>query len=265
MKSQREDIKTELSRLIDQGHELYCSFMINYGSDKDRKEISKLLNELNPNVSKRVYFNTYYEIWYSEALLYIKLVIPDREKDFVSLYKDERRKEINVSTYTVSDAILGTKMIRGMETIVSPLAAASKLYQQISMLEGAKKLIDSVIYSLKFTVLAELFDSEIDAAKSLFDNGFYRAAGAMCGALLKKHLQEVCMSHKISIKKKNPGISDYIEELKKTGVIEMPMWRKIQYLGDLRNICCHNKQQDPTKDQVKDLIDGTIQVCKTVF
>lgn len=55
------------------------------------------------------------------------------------------------------------------------------------------------------------------------------------------------------------------EELKNAGVIDLPTWRHIQLLGDLRNLCCHDKKSEPTKDQAKDLLDGTTKICKTVY
>ena len=57
----------------------------------------------------------------------------------------------------------------------------------------------------------------------------------------------------------------YNEELKNAGVIDLPTWRHIQLLGDLRNLCCHDKKSEPTKDQAKDLLDGTTKICKTVY
>lgn len=87
----------------------------------------------------------------------------------------------------------------------------------------------------------------------------------MCGVILEKHLSEVCTKHTISLRKKSPTINDYNEELKNAGVIDLPTWRHIQLLGDLRNLCCHDKKSEPTKDQAKDLLDGTTKICKTVY
>lgn len=33
--------------------------------------------------------------------------------------------------------------------------------------------------------------------------------------------------------------------------MDVPTWRSIQYLGDLRNLCDHDKQKEPTPDQLK--------------
>jgi len=40
---------------------------------------------------------------------------------------------------------------------------------------------------------------------------------------------------------------------------------KISYLGDIRNICAHKKDVEPTKEQVEELINGVNWVTKNVF
>jgi hypothetical protein len=39
---------------------------------------------------------------------------------------------------------------------------------------------------------------------------------------------------------------------------------KIEMKRGIRNLCDHNKKQEPTSDQVNDLIDGTAKVLKTI-
>jgi hypothetical protein len=63
----------------------------------------------------------------------------------------------------------------------------------------------------------------------------------------------------------HPTISDFNELLKGGDVIDLVMWRFIQHLGDIRNLCDHGKDREPTKDEVLELIDGVDKVIKTVF
>ena len=64
--------------------------------------------------------------------------------------------------------------------------------------------------------------------------------------------------------KKNAQISDMNEALKGENVIDTPQWRSIHYLGDLRNLCAHDKTPEPTADQVEDLLAGVAKVTKTI-
>jgi len=69
----------------------------------------------------------------------------------------------------------------------------------------------------------------------------------------------------LAIAKKNPTIADLNEALKSAGAIDLPQWRFIQHLGDIRNLCDHSRKLEPTADQVADLLVGAKKVTKTVY
>jgi hypothetical protein len=113
--------------------------------------------------------------------------------------------------------------------------------------------------------MADLFDSELDVAAALAKNKFYRPAGALAGVVLEKHLTHVCENHSIKLPKKSPVINDLNEALKEANVIDVPQWRFVQHLADIRNLCVHNKQAEPTMEQVQDLIAGVNKAIRTLF
>lgn len=92
-----------------------------------------------------------------------------------------------------------------------------------------------------------------------------RGAGAIAGVVLEKHLAQVHFNHNLKISKKNPSISDLNDTLKTSEIYETPTWRKIQHLGDLRNLCDHNKSKEPTKEEVEELILGVEAIIKTIY
>jgi hypothetical protein len=59
------------------------------------------------------------------------------------------------------------------------------------------------------------------------------------------------------------GISDLNELLKSSATTYVPQLRQISMLADIGNQCDHNRLQQPTPRQVKDLIDGAEKVLKT--
>lgn len=260
-----DNVKQRLAVLIEQGNNLYYALGYSTTEKEKLKEQEKRFKESGIDVAKLPDFNTSYEAWYSEALQFVKKLMPDRTSDFTSLYKNDKRKEITFSTYTISDAIIGVRIIYGNTIKASPRSALPRMLQQVSILKSTLELIDSTIYTLSFSIRADLFDSELDAASELLKAGFLRACGAMCGVILEKHLAQICIQHGISLKKKSPTINDYNEELKNASVIDLPTWRYIQLLGDLRNLCCHDKSVEPTKAQANDLLAGTIKISKTVY
>ncbi len=138
------------------------------------------------------------------------------------------------------------------------------MMQQVSILKTCLECFDNRIFDMQMLLQADIFDSEIDSAKHLLKMGFLRAAGAVCGVVLEKHFSNVCTNRNISISKKNPTIADYNYALK-DNAYDTLVWRRIQRLGDIRNLCDHNKDREPLKDEVEELISGTERVIKTIF
>lgn len=217
-----------------------------------------------PNSSEFGYFLMHYEQWYSKALSVIKQLTPDRFNDFTILYKNDKRKEITYSSYTLSDALQGVARSSEYGHNFKPKSALLKLGQQRNMIAACYERLDSKLYDIRVVLQSEIFDAEIETAKQLLKNSHIRAAGAICGVVLEAHLSEVAKNHNIPIKKKAPTISDFNDSLKDV-IYDVVQWRFIQRLGDIRNYCVHNKEREPTKDEVSDLIYGAEKIIKTIF
>lgn len=243
-------IENEINELSRQGFNLYLSVF------KLDDELSKQLKELkNLDINALPNFQNDYDAWYTKCLNLIKNVAPFRLNDFVSLYKCNNRKNLDLSNYSISDALLGHTLSMGQRIVVKPSSIANKVKMQADIVASLKDLTSDYFYNLKIELQSNIFDSEIDSAYELLKKKFLRPAGVVAGVVLEKHLSNIVNNHNIVIRKKDPAISDYNDALKDT--IGISNWRKIQYLGDLRNLCCHDKKIEPTESQVRDLIDGT--------
>lgn len=225
------------------------------------KLLGSIMEDLKDECNDFLFFVSNYELWYSKAVCLIKQLLPERLDDFKVLYKNEKRKEITYSTYTISDALKG---VTHYSRNYKPSSATYSMLSQLNMLKSCLETFDSKIYNIQTLLQADIFDSEIDSAKHLIKRGFLRAAGAVCGVLIEKHFSIVCQNHNITLKKKSPTIADYNDALK-DNVYDTIEWRRIQRLGDLRNLCDHNKDREPTKDEVEELISGTERIIKTIF
>lgn len=261
MTTQFEKIKKELTELDKMGHQLYYS-MCKESGELDKKTIKNIQDAGWELVS----FHQEYQKWYTKAYRVISQVIPERLSEFETLYKgDPKRKEITYMNYSISDYLIGLQKKNGLGEIVrSPKDAISKMEIQFKILSSARERFKSVLFDIKDIVQADLFDTELETAKELNKKGFIRAAGAVAGVVLEKHLAHVCYNHQIKSKKANPSISEYNQLLKDNDVTDTATWRFIQHLGDIRNLCDHHKDREPKKDEVDEFIIGIMKITKTV-
>ncbi|WP_267422823.1 hypothetical protein [Methylobacterium sp. GC_Met_2] len=253
----------DLNRLIKTGGDLVLSMQ------HEINPKSTALTSLSDDEKKKLpSVKMEYQSWYSESLVLVKQLIPDRADDFISYYSPKpSRKDITHANYTVSDYLRGltVTMGGGTVTIVDPKSALDPLVQQFNIVTGIKQRFKSLLFDIRTLAHADLLDDEIASAKELNAKGFQRAAGAVAGVVLEAHLGEVCSRAKISIKKKDPSIADYNEALKAANKLDIPGWRFIQHLADIRNKCDHKKLADPSSEEVNELILGVAKVTKTVF
>jgi hypothetical protein len=127
----------DLKKLIDKSELLYYSLVkeMELGS----QEIKKKLKEM-----KLPSFKSEYEIWYSESLAIIKLLLPDRLSDFSTLYRNDKRKDVDFLTYTISDYMLGLRTTRGLEVKADGKAAVPKFEQQKNILKSVERKLTQV-------------------------------------------------------------------------------------------------------------------------
>lgn len=255
--------KNDIDSLVKRGVKLFDGLF--YELRNELGDSYKKLSKERKEEIENCVFKGDYNGWYNESIALISQLIPDRLEDFKSYYRFNKRNDITNLTYTISDYLLGVEVSKNGKIVVSRTNALFVFQQQFYIVESLKERFESSLYNIKQLLQADVFDSEIDSARELCKKGFYRAAGAICGVVIEKHLSEVCTQHQIKVTKKNPGINDYNELLKSNNAIDIPAWRNIQRLADLRNMCDHHKDIEPTKDNIEELIAGTDKILKTIF
>ncbi len=226
-------------------------------------ELEGLSEDLVKNLKKAT-FKDRYQKWYNASLAAIKQLLPDRVTDFVTAYHSDVKKEKDLTNYGIEDYILGITLIHYTKESNCGIIQ-NKFELQYQIVCSLSDRLDSTLFEIKQLIESDLFDSEIDAASMLAKKGYLRGAGAICGVVLEKHLKSVATAHAIMITKNMPKISDLNELLKNNNVIDVAQWRHIQYLGDLRNLCDHDKTSEPTKENLEDLISGVKKVLKTIY
>jgi hypothetical protein len=269
MSTNLDRFRSDLKELIDTGHRLQLAIRYDCFPEQMEELFQKQLGEKLKRFKKDLpNFKAKYQRWYSEALALLRQLLPDRVSDFVRHYeKPKGRKTITFESYRIEDYFQGLTVTTGIynEKVVGPDAAVPHFEQQLAIIQAAEARFESSLFEIRQLVQADLLDSELEAAEELAKHKFFRAAGAVAGVVLEKHLAQVCADHKVTIAKKHPTISDFNDALKTAGVIDVPQWRSIQLLADIRNLCDHGRQPDPTPQQVTDLLASTNKVIKTVY
>lgn len=260
--------KFDLQNLVDLGDSLHNAMIYEcypHEFEKQVKEKLKTEEKCKKFLSQIPSFKKEYQSWYSESLVVIKQLLPDRLNDFVSYYEVPKgRKELKVDNYVIADYLQNLRAKNGYgEVIVDKSAAQGKFEQQLEILKAVQKRFESSLFDIKQLVQADLFDDELSAARVLNKNKFVRAGGAVAGVVLEKHLKQVLKNHNLTCKKET--ISPLNDALKSSEVYDLSVFRKIQHLGDIRNLCDHGNLREPTHEEVDELISGVDSIIKTVF
>ena len=262
MASNLDRYKKDLESLIATGEQLLHSIQAECHPEDSHAAAKKRFGKgAKDYIAELPSFNTTYQAWYSEASTLIEQLLPSRLTDFVRHYERPKpRKYITQETYRIEDKLLGIST-----SLAGPKYGIPHFQQQLAILKAVRARFESSLFDIRQLVMADLFDSELDAAAELAKNKFVRAAGALAGVVLEKHLIQVCTDRAIPLGRKRRTIGNLNDALKTAGVIGVAQWRFIQHLGDIRNLCDHSKAKEPTAQQVNDLIGGANKTLKTLF
>jgi hypothetical protein len=241
--TKRELIHKELEQLYETGAKLAVSFQ----EEKEKQ------------------FHYDYQSWYTVALKAVGSLAPDRHAEFRSYYEvDPKRKSLGYGTYVIQDYLKGVAPGSYHLKDFDTRAEVVKCFlNQLAILHSLNSRVDSVLSNIEGELYTELQESEVATARQLVKVS-PRAAGALVGVLIEGHLQKVAEVHGLKITKKNPTIADLNDPLKSAAIIDTSAWRKISFLADLRNLCSHKKDVEPTKEQVEELIEGANWLSKNV-
>jgi hypothetical protein len=265
MSSNLEKWKTDLAKLIHLGDEMSLDLRL-----RSPGQLEKLESEYQKTADRiKGSFEKNYQRWYTESCAVLKQLLPNRLEEFVRFYApDPKRKIVDINTYRIQDWLVGIRAAKDLynKPYFQDLSIVSmQLSTQLDIVESVQSRFESSLHDIAQLARADLFDSEIETARELLKNRFHRAAGVIAGVVIEKHLSQVLQNHGLKPKKQHPNISDYNDVLKNASVIDVPAWRQIQRLGDIRNLCGHNKEREPTSDEVRELIEGTDKLSKTLF
>ncbi len=264
-----ENYKHDLRRLLELGEALYDrlafdAYILRRAKFKKIKPGRyEIMQGLVPGR-----FRDGYQLWYSEAQILIKQLLPARSSDFDRCYKGEpNRKEIGPATYGIRDYLYNIPIreygIYELTTGRHKTAAIRLMGQQVLIVKSATRKFDSQIFDIRALLHADLLSDQLDAARELARNGYLRPAGSLAGLSLEAHLKGVAEKRQLKLPKR-PGISDLNIALQSAGLVESSLFSKVRHLCELRNKCVHDKGGNPTKSDLEELISGVANIIKRV-
>lgn len=244
----------------------------NSAKEKIKQELETLISDCRIFLMKLMHkdpeldFHLDYQMWYTSALKVVQVLAADRYVEFKSYYEiDSKRKELGNGNYAIQDYLKGiVPSSYRYPNFDSIATTAQNVINQLSILQSLVVRIDSVLGNISEIIYIEFQESELKTAQELLKVS-PRAAGSLAGVILETYLQKIIKTHNVIIPKKHPTIADMNEPLKNNDIIDLTSWRKISYLGDIRNLCSHKKDIEPTKEQVQELIDGVNWAIKNIF
>jgi hypothetical protein len=255
-------VKNDIAKLVANGERLMDAMILEtFPADKKKMSAEKLASVPR--------FIDGYQSWYSEALSILSQLLPTRVNDFKEYYSFKKQaKDFSPLNYTISDYLHGMSATRGYgleeKKIAGPDAAIPKFKQQLEIVKSLQRRFESSLFDVRAVAQADLYDNELEAAADLNRNGFFRAAGALAGVVLEGHLHGVFSNHSLTVPKK-ATLGVLIEDLKRNDVLDIPTWRFLQHLTDIRNLCDHKLDREPTSEDVIGLLDGVKKAIKTIY
>jgi len=255
-----EKIKSELDSLIKQINTikyLHCvESKLEFDGDESLYE--EVLIDYQQNI---ISISELYNSFYTKAVALLSVILPTRLDEFKSCYIYDSKSSVHIThNRTIANYFNKTNKLLSQpfeEAFEKQVFSFFTLQENI--LKSAKELIDSVLYELENKIQYNFFMDELLCAEELLKKKYVRPAGVIAGVTLESHLKTVCKNHNIVLKPKDT-LGKFIEYLRKANIIDFIFERKLQLLGDTRNLCAHSKDREPSIDEVSHLIFETKKI-----
>jgi len=205
-----------------------------------------------------------YQQWYSQAQLLVTAHLPSMAEGFRGLYYSPK------DSNSEADAWLYFGIRSYLRTV--PGYDHEKMFRDrfLADIEQQRGILSAIPATLKIRTLeiaaivtADLVSGELNEARLLLEHGFERAAGAVAGVALEAHLKLLHEQSNMTFQD-NDTIVPLATGLRQNNVITLGDEKKCIAMADTRNKCDHKHKEEPTTDEVSELIDDVDRFVKRV-
>jgi hypothetical protein len=192
--------------------------------------------------------------------------------------KSDSSRRSGGQEYYDSDAILGW-LVKVKNLLVKVSGENSEHYKSLMKVENTESFSNKsqfneykaiflaakedfeggYLSSYKSIVQAEVFDSELEQASDLLNNGYYIASAVIAGTVLETAIREKCASNSIGSGKLDKMNAD----LAKANIYNVNVQKQITALAGLRNSAAHGKSSEFNQADVKQMIEAITLLLST--
>lgn len=184
-----------------------------------------------------------FEIWYNSATPLVSEYLPDRLDDFNEHYSNcKQRIELEGSARSDPQDVINNQN--------SDFDSMRNIVQSIPSRIHAEEL------KVRRQISENISQSELRAARNLFDEGEVRASGVIAGVALERYLLMKCENASSEVDfKHDDGINPLSQKLFEADEIGSTPRSHLEHLADIRADCAHANEEDPHPDDVQRLLD----------
>lgn len=168
-------------------------------------------------------------------------------------YREWRVKTKNLVRLSCGENSVHYKEYVEAEKPITYDSEPDALMRLIPILKAAyDDLKNGFLISFKQIIQAEVFDSELEQARSLLVNNYKSAAAVIAGTVLETAIKELCTNNDIDIEKKK--LTRLNDDLAKAGVYSVLQQKQITALADIRNNAAHGNYENFNSEDVQRMI-----------
>ena len=202
---------------------------------------------------------TYHE-WFAAARVLIRQIQPELEAAVFSLYEGTEGAggalEKDPQRMGIIGAFARFPWTPAHNTLVM------KINAQAGMVAGLMGVLDIKALDLQSLVAYDLMTDELAAAEHLVETGYTRAAGAVTGVVLERHLKMMCNNRRVAM-----GERETLGSLNlklKDSYQDPSDYRRVIWLSEVRAQCDHDKDKEPDAGTVKGFVHEVRKFISTV-
>ena len=199
-----------------------------------------------------------YQSWYSVARRVVEQLLPERLDEFTRYYALPPG-EHTAWAYdcTIKELLLG-QIAYESEVHHANELGLKRLRRQVAIVASCAGVLESALADIRWSIAVQVSDAELSEAQTLAKQGYYRAAGVLAGVVLERSLRRLAERH--DMQPEGVKAAALNDGLKSRGVYDEPTRSRIQFLLAIRNKCGHPGDDEPTADEINDLMSGVTRV-----